>query len=190
MNARIALKMMIFMILLTGVIYPLLITFIAQLVMPEEANGSLLSSNGKIIGSRLIAQKFEKSEYFWPRPSAIDYNPIQPSGGSNLGPTSQKLKEIVAQRAQKLSKDTATIPPELVYASGSGLDPHLSIDAAYFQVDRIAKARSLSSQEREKLMEIIASAAEKKPVRHLRMEYVNVLVLNQMIDQQFAKKSL
>jgi K+-transporting ATPase ATPase C chain len=169
-----ALKMFVFMTILTGAIYPLLLTFIAQVTMPLNANGSLVYMDNKIAGSALIAQKFSDTKYFWPRPSAIEYQPI-PSGGSNLGPTSLKLKEIVKEREKNLGESA---PADLLYASGSGLDPHISLQAAYFQIDRIAKARSISS---EKLKELVDSHVEGKLFRH---KYVNVLILNQMLDSE------
>jgi K+-transporting ATPase ATPase C chain len=171
-NVKTALKMFLFMTLLTGAIYPLLLTFVAQIAIPLNANGSLVYKDNKIAGSALIAQKFSDAKYFWPRPSAIEYQPI-PSGGSNLGPTSLKLKEKVKER-EKFYGENA--PAELLYASGSGLDPHISLQTAYFQIDRIAKARSISS---EKLKEIVDSHVEGKLFKH---KYVNVLILNQVLD--------
>lgn len=167
-----ALKMFLFMTLLTGAIYPLLLTLVAQVTMPLKANGSLVHKDDKIAGSVLIAQKFSDTKYFWPRPSAIEYQPI-PSGGSNLGPTSLKLKEKIKERKKYYGENA---PADLLYASGSGLDPHISLQAAYFQLDRIAKARSISS---EKLKEIVDSHVEGKLFKH---KYVNVLILNQVLD--------
>lgn len=165
------------MILLTGFAYPLLITFIARMSMPEQANGSLIFENDKLIGSKLIAQKFTEDKYFWPRPSAIDYKPI-PSGGSNLGPTSSKLKEIVAER-KKLVGESA--PVEMLYASGSGLDPHISMQNAYYQMDRVAKARGI---DKAQLQEKIDSFVEGK---FLGPKYVNVLLLNQELDANVVR---
>lgn len=174
MNAfKTALKVFIFMTLLTGVIYPLIITGIAQITMSKAANGSLLVKDNKIIGSKLIAQNTTSDRFFWPRPSAIDYDPLKPSGGSNLGPTSQKLKEAVEQRQQKYGKDA---PSDLLYASGSGLDPHISIKAAYYQIPRVAKARSIDEKE---LKNLIDSHRE----GFLDLGYVNVLLLNQALEE-------
>ena len=177
-SARTALKMLTAMIVLTGLIYPLLITLIAQLAMPKQAQGSLVRIGDKIIGSELIAQNFKGEAYFWPRPSAVDFDPIKPSGGSNLGPTSQKLKEIVEGKMKELGLNP---PPELVYSSGSGLDPHMSIETAYFQLNRVAKARSIEDQ--SLLRSLIHSQAE-----GFRGKYVNVLLLNKALDQNFPLK--
>jgi potassium-transporting ATPase KdpC subunit len=172
---RIALKMLIVMIFLTGLVYPLLIILIAQVTMPRQAGGSLVRVADKVIGSELIAQNFKKDAYFWPRPSAVDFDPIKPAGGSNLGPTSKKLREAVEKKVKILGSHP---PPELVYASGSGLDPHISLEAAYFQMERVARARSIANQ--SQLRSLVNSLAE-----GFREDYVNVLLLNQSLDQQF-----
>lgn len=173
-----AVKIFLFMTALTGVIYPLFITLAAQFTMPNLSNGSLIKKGDQIVGSLLIAQKTTGERYFWPRPSAIDYDPIKPSGGSNLGPTSQKLKETVEQRKKKAGDEA---PSELLYASGSGLDPHISLEAAYFQRPRVAKARSIQESE---LKETIDSIAEGKQLGFLGSRYVNVLRLNQALDDR------
>lgn len=179
MNAfKTAVKVFVFMTLLTGLLYPLLITGIAQLAMPKRANGSLVWKGGKIVGSALIAQNITDKRYFRPRPSAIDYDPVKPSGGSNLGPTSRKLKEIVKERQQKVGQDA---PPELLYASGSGLDPHISLEAAYFQIPEVAKARSVNE---DVLKNLIDSLGEGKKLGFLGSSYVNVQLLNQALDEQ------
>jgi K+-transporting ATPase ATPase C chain len=172
---RTALKMLFSMIVLTGLIYPLLLTFIAQFTMPRRAGGSLIWQGDRIIGSRLIAQNFKGEAYFWPRPSAVHFDPIQPAGGSNLGPTSQKLKEAVEERTKAWGSHP---PAELVYTSASGLDPHISLEAAYFQLDRVAKARGIS--DKDQLRSLIDSLAE-----GFGKKYVNVLLLNQKLDQRF-----
>lgn len=176
-TAKTALKMFLFMTILTGIAYPLLITGIAQLTMPNSANGSLLKNGDKIIGSILISQNISGDRYFWPRPSAIDYDPIKPSGGSNLGPISKKLKEAVEERKKKYGKDA---PTELLYASGSGLDPHISVATAYYQLDRIAKARSI---DKEKLKKLVDSLIQGRYLGYLGRGYVNVLLLNQKLDE-------
>jgi len=176
-------KMFLWLTLITGVIYPLFITGIAQLTMKKNAEGDFLSSNGKIIGSTLIAQKFESDKYFWSRPSAVDYNPL-PSGGSNLGPTSMALKKAVEERKEKNSKanqvDKNNIPSELLFASGSGLDPHISISAAYFQIDRVAKARNI---ERKKIEQLVDHMTIKRRLGFLGEPHVNVLLLNLSLDE-------
>ena len=163
---KIALKLFLLMTLLLGLAYPLLITAIATLTMPFQAHGSLLKN-----GSSLIAQDTERERDFWPRPSAINYNPL-PSGGSNLGPTSQKLKELIEVRKKKFGENA---PPELLYASGSGLDPHISLQAAYYQIPRVAKARSISEEELKKQIDALA---EGKQLGFLGPRYVNVQLLN------------
>jgi K+-transporting ATPase ATPase C chain len=177
-SARIALKMLITMIVLTGLLYPLLITLIAQLAIHHRANGSLVTIGEKAIGSELIAQNFKGEAYFWPRPSAVDFDPIKPAGGSNLGPTSQKLKDRVEEKVKILGLNP---PPELVYSSGSGLDPHISLQTAYFQLDRVAKARSIA--DRSQLHSLIHSQAQ-----GFKAKYVNVLMLNILLDQRFPLK--
>lgn len=166
-----ALRMFFYMLLLTGLVYPLLITCLSQIFMPHLAGGSLLQKNGRILGSELIAQKTTEERYFWPRPSAIDYNPLHPSGGSNLAPTSQKLKEIVYERQKKWGMDA---PSQLLYASGSGLDPHISLEAAYFQIPRIAKENAISESA---IRQLVDSLVE-------RSSYINVLILNRALDEQ------
>lgn len=126
-------RLFFWLIGLTGLVYPLLVVSLGQLFFYEKAQGSLESQ-----GSRLIAQKFTGNQYFWPRPSAIDYNPL-PSGGSNLGPLSPELKKVVEERRRALGGEN--IPPELLFASGSGLDPHLTQEGALFQLERVATAR-------------------------------------------------
>lgn len=175
---RTAIKIFLYMTVLTGLFYPLLITLIAQFGMPYHANGSLIYKGKRIIGSKLIAQKTTDQRYFWPRPSAIDYNPIAPSGGSNLGPTSRKLREMIDERKQNMGNDA---PPELLYASGSGLDPHISLETAYYQIPRVAKARSI---EEDSLKKIINLIAKKEHFSLLKPRYVNVLLLNEALDEQ------
>jgi K+-transporting ATPase ATPase C chain len=183
----IALKFLIVMIILTGVIYPLLMTGVAQITFPSKANGSLIIKDGKIIGSELIGQKFDSSIYFWSRPSAIDYNPI-PSGASNLGPTSKALlKQVTDRRVLFASKnsiiDTASIPKEMIFASGSGLDPDISQKAALMQVNRVAKARNLDAEKKQKLVKCIINLTEPPQFLCLGEERINVLALNMELDK-------
>lgn len=181
-NAIIGLKMILVMTLLVGLIYPLGITIIAGTIMSERAEGSLIRDEDRIIGSELIGQDFTKAIYFWPRPSYINYNPLI-SGGSNLGPTSKKLQEQVLERITKLNADAATVPAELVYASASGLDPHISLETAYFQMDRIAKARNILEAVRLRyFIDYVAMESEG--------DYVNVLKLNLGLDKQFPAATL
>lgn len=171
---------------LTGIAYPLLIMLIAHLTFDQRANGSIITYNETQIGSRLIAQKFEQLKYFWPRPSANDYNPLQ-SGGSNLGPISKALKEAVDNRKKKLkevSETSESIPSELLYASGSGLDPHLSLKAAYYQIPRIIKARGLELEQGEReIKALIESNAEQGKMMLTAPSQVNVLLLNLALDK-------
>lgn len=170
-----ALRMFIAMMVLTGVLYPLLITAIAKIAFPFKAEGQFVAVKGKKTGSLLIGQKFESDRYFWPRPSAVDYNPL-PSGGSNLGWTSDALKQAVEKRREKLQK----APAELLFASGSGLDPHISIETAYYQIDRIAAARGL---ERSRIKELIDDKIQNPQLGFLGPKYVNVLALNLALDE-------
>lgn len=174
--------MFVWMTALTGLIYPLLITGIAQLIMKEKADGDFLLVKDKVVGSALIAQKFEGSQYFWSRPSANDYNPLH-SGGSNLGPISKKLKKIVEERKKKILQTNPSlnpIPTELLFASGSGLDPHISPETAYFQIERIAKARGLENRIVQDLVDKITIAPS---LGFIGVPHVNVLMLNKSLDE-------
>jgi K+-transporting ATPase ATPase C chain len=178
----IALKFLLVMTILTGIIYPLLMTGLAQLTYPSKANGSLIMKEGKIAGSELIGQKFDSSIYFWSRPSASGYNPI-PSGGSNYGPTSDTLKKLVATRRilfaeTNLMDDTTAIPNEMVFASGSGLDPHISPDGAMLQVERVSQARHFDDNQKQLLIQTIKELSEKPQFLILGEERINVLKLN------------
>jgi potassium-transporting ATPase KdpC subunit len=182
----IALKILGVMTVLTGIIYPLLLTGLAQFAFPAKANGSLIWKDDRITGSALIGQKFDSSIYFWSRPSAVDYNPL-PSGGSNLGPTSDQLKELVANRAsifanENLLSDTNAIPKEMVFASASGLDPHISPEAAMLQLDRIARARNFSEVQRKQLLQLIHSRTEEPQFFIFGERRINVFELNLDLD--------
>jgi len=177
-----ALKIFLLLTLLTGIIYPLAITGIAQVLFPEKANGSIITKNHKTIGSELIGQQFDSTIYFTSRPSAISYNP-QPSGGSNYSLTNSKLKTLVAERKYQFLKfnqlDTLTeIPSEMLFGSASGLDPHISPKAALLQVNRIAKARSFNEPQKQKLIQCINDCKEAPQFFVLGDERVNVLLLN------------
>jgi potassium-transporting ATPase KdpC subunit len=184
---KIALKFFLIMTLLTGVIYPLLMTGLAQLSYPSKANGSLIKKDGKIIGSELIGQKFDSIIYFWSRPSAVGYNPI-PSGASNYGPTSDTLKKLVMARQVLFAKMNLTdellpIPKEMIFASGSGLDPHISPDAAIMQVERISRARHFDNTRKEKLLKCIRDMTEAPQFFCLGETRINVLMLNLELDK-------
>src|SRR6202040_2299156 len=137
-----SLRIYLVLTLLTGVLYPLAMTGVAQLLFPKQANGSRIVENGKLIGSDLLVQKFESPRYFWPRPSSADYATV-PSGASNKGPTSADLKKSIDERREKFGNDA---PVDLLTASGSGLDPHISPEAARLQIARVAGARNMSIQ--------------------------------------------
>ncbi|MBA3958599.1 MAG: potassium-transporting ATPase subunit KdpC [Parachlamydiaceae bacterium] len=172
-----SLRMFLWMTLLTGIIYPLIVTLIAQVTMPQNANGSLVIQNDKIIGSSLIAQNFESNRYFWPRPSAVNHNPL-PSGGSNLSPTSLKLKQQVESRKERLNGSSPIpIPSELLFASGSGLDPHISMETAYFQIERILKERANYT------VETLKTLIDDNIEGYFGIYYVNVLHLNLLLDR-------
>lgn len=179
----IALKMLLLMTILSGIIYPLFITGLAQLVFPAKANGSMVVKNGEIVGSGLIGQKFTSDRYFWPRPSAIDYNPL-PSGGTNFGMTSQTLKtktetEIQSFLQKNYLPENTEIPNEMVFASASGIDPHISAQAAMLQIKRIANARNADEG---KILRLVDSLVEKRQCFILGQERVNVLLLNLKLD--------
>lgn len=182
----IALKFLLAMTILTGIVYPLFMTGVAQLCFPAKANGSLIMKDGKIIGSELIGQKFDSSIYFWSRPSAIDYNPI-PSGASNYGPTSDTLKkQVAARRISFAIKNSITdindIPKEMVFASGSGLDPHISPDAALLQLDRVATARKLNEDQKQKVRQLIKDKTEGPQYFIFGEPRINVFKLNLTLD--------
>ncbi|MDO9068292.1 MAG: potassium-transporting ATPase subunit KdpC [Deltaproteobacteria bacterium] len=167
-----------------GGIYPALVTGIAQTVFPRQANGSfIMDKSGKEIGSNLISQPFSDSKYFWPRPSATSdfgYNPMA-SGGSNSGPTNPDYLKIVAERVKALrdSGVTGQIPADLVQASASGLDPHITPESARLQIARVAKTRGVSE---DTLTKTVAQAAEGRQLGFLGEPRVNVLVLNLSLD--------
>jgi K+-transporting ATPase ATPase C chain len=183
----ISVKILLMFSLVTGIIYPVFITALANLLFKDKADGSLIKRNDQVIGSSLIGQAFDSSAYFWPRPSAISYNPL-PSGGSNLGLTNEKLRqqytkrEQYFRRANGLQPGTA-VPPEMVFNSGSGLDPHISPEAALLQVDRIAKARNFSIIQRNELQILITKLIEEPQFRLFGQERINVFILNLELDK-------
>jgi len=147
-----ALKMFVFLSIVCGIIYPLLLTTVANVFFPFEAQGSLIhKTNGRIVGSALIGQKFMSDRFFQGRPSITDYATI-PSGASNLSPTSLALKDVIDTR-KKAFGDVSFIPTELLMASGSGLDPHITLEGALFQAKRVASARGISELQVKELIE-------------------------------------
>jgi potassium-transporting ATPase KdpC subunit len=182
----IALKFLLVMTILTGIVYPLSMTGLAQFIYPLKANGSLIKKDGKIIGSDLIGQKFDSSIYFWSRPSAINYKPI-PSGASNLGPTSDKLKKQVMERQILFAKNNSVaeisaIPKEMIFTSASGLDPHISPEAAIIQFNRVAKARNLNETQRQKVQQLIKNKTEGPQFFLFGEPRINVFELNLALD--------
>ena len=170
---------------LTGVLYPFLITGIAQLVFPSKANGSLLKNNGKVFGSELIGQSFSDPKYFWSRPSATGpfaYN-AGASSGSNYGPINQSYLDGVQKRIQDLRtadpQNSKPIPVDLVTASGSGLDPHISVAAALYQLPRVSRIRDVNQ---DKLRSLVVQFTEGKQLGFLGEPRVNVLKLNLALD--------
>jgi len=186
-----ALRINIFLTILLGVGYPLVVTGISQLVFPHQANGSLITKNGQVIGSELIGQNFTKPEYFQPRPSAAgsDGYDATASSGSNYGPTNQKLIDRVKASLDKFHKDNpdyqGPIPADMLTASGSGLDPDISPASAQTQVARVAKARGITA---DQLNQLVAQYTKSPDLGLLGEPRVNVLKLNLALDQQFPKK--
>jgi len=182
---RPAITALFLLTLLTGVLYPLTVTGLAQLLFPRQANGSLIIRDGDILGSELIGQSFHEPEYFWGRPSAtggFPYNAAA-SSGSNLGPSNPALTNLVAARIAELRAadpgNTQPIPVDLVTASGSGLDPHISVAAALYQAPRVARARGLAEST---VIELISLYTEGRQFGFLGEPRVNVLRLNLALD--------
>ena len=175
---------------LTGLIYPLLVTGLAQLVFPGKANGSMMTKNGKAIGSELIGQPFSDPKYFWGRPSATSsfaYNAAS-STGSNYGPLNPALFDGAKKRIQELktadSSNSLPIPVDLVTASGSGLDPHISVAAALYQIGRVARTRNLAETQVRRLVD---ENTEGRQLGFLGEPRVNVLKLNLALDNNQSK---
>ena len=166
--------------IITGLVYPLAVTLISELVFPSQAHGSLIvDNNNRVIGSMLIGQNFNAPQYFQSRPLASGYD-ASSSGGSNLGPTNPVLLELVANRTSALREAgiTGAIPSDLVMASASGVDPHISLESALVQVPAVAKARNLPEEE---LKTIVLSESVDSPFSGA---YVNVLSLNRALDEK------
>ena len=184
-HLRPALMILLLMTLLTGVAYPLVVTGIAQALFPAQANGSLVVKDGKPVGSTLIGQPFDDPKYFWSRPSATSpfADNAGSSSGSNLSPTNPDLVKAVQGRVDALRAadpgNTAPVPVDLVTASGSGLDPHISPAAALYQVPRVAKVRKLDP---ETVRQLVERHTEGRFLGFLGEPRVNVLTLNLALD--------
>lgn len=172
-----ALRLLLLMTLLTGVIYPAAVTWAAHLLCPETAQGSLVYRDNRVVGSALLAQNFQSPRYFRSRPSAAEWSTL-PSGASNLGPASGKLQQQIEERAAVWREvSERPVPSDLLATSASGLDPHITLEAARFQAERVAQARRLPSGVVEELLQ-----------KHRRNNpsgtaYVNVLLVNMELDR-------
>jgi K+-transporting ATPase ATPase C chain len=179
---RPAFFMLLIFTVITGVIYPLVVTGLAQVIFPSQSNGSLITVNGKTYGSELIGQHFSDPKYFWGRLSAAGYNAAA-SSGSNYGPMNPDLMKAIQARIDALKTadptNTLPIPVDLVTASGSGLDPQISVAAALYQVHRVASARGLSEAQ---IKALVAQYTEGRQFGFLGESRVNVLLLNLALD--------
>jgi K+-transporting ATPase ATPase C chain len=192
-HIRPALVLFALLTILTGILYPLTVTGIAQVAFPAQANGSLIDREGTLVGSALIGQQFSDPRYFWPRPSATSgspYTPFDPtaltggSSGSNLGPLSKTLVVIIQERVDALHAadpgNLLPIPVDLVTSSASGLDPHISVAAAYYQVPRVARLRGMSQVD---VTALVDQYTERRSFGFLGEPRVNVLLLNLALDE-------
>jgi potassium-transporting ATPase KdpC subunit len=184
-------------VLLCCVLFPLALWAIGQSVFPDKASGSLIIEDGKVIGSRLIAQPFTQPEYFWPRPSAVSFD-ASASGGSNLGANNPKLRDRVVQTLSGLKKFPSNpqkeVPADLVMASGSGLDPHITLKNAYYQLDRVADAWAKKTggrpDEVRKEIEFLLKQKASAPFGGLAgVELINVLEMNVELRDRFSKRA-
>jgi potassium-transporting ATPase KdpC subunit len=180
-----ALRMLVVLTVVSGIVYPLVVTGIAQVAFPKAANGSLIVANGKTLGSALIGQPFDDPKYFWSRPSATSPQPYNgaSSGASNQGARNPALGDAVKDRIKALRDadpdNKAPVPVDLVTASGSGLDPHISVAAAEYQLARVAKTRGLPA---DKLRSLVSQYTEGRTLGVLGEPRVNVLRLNLALD--------
>jgi potassium-transporting ATPase KdpC subunit len=193
LTVMIALRTTVVTFILTGIVYPLVVTGLAQVLFPERANGSLVTDErGQIVGSELIGQRFPHPTYFQPRPSAAGEQGYDAtaSTGSNLGPTSRKLYERVAHDVERLKEENpeapGLIPVEMVTTSASGLDPHLSPAAALWQAPRIARTRGVAL---DRVRTVVEQMVEERTFGLFGEPRVNVLLLNLALDRQFGRSA-
>lgn len=190
-DLKVSIRLFVILTILTGVIYPLIVTLVGQATMRDQANGSLIRRNGQIVGSRLIGQSFSETWYFWGRPSATSEHPYNASAssGSNLGPTNPELEKQITARVRLLKenhpKGDQAVPTDLATSSGSGLDPDISIEAARYQIERVAEARGVSAVN-------IRGLVEQKVLRRqwgiLGEPRIRVLELNLELDRLYPIK--
>lgn len=178
--------LLIVLTIISGVLYPVAVTGIGQLFFAEKVNGSLIKSNNEIVGSALIGQKFTQPKYFWSRPSASSYNAV-PSSATNLGPTSADLAKVIEKRRNDFAEvhavPTSQVPLDMLTTSASGLDPHITLEAAQMQVKRIAHARGLDEKEQGVVDQLINRSLENPQLSIFGEQRVNVLSLNLGLDE-------
>lgn len=188
-----SIRLLVVLTVITGAAYPALVTLLSKSLFPRQSEGSLVVRNGQIVGSALLSQRTTSDAYFWPRPSAGDdgtnYVAV-PSSASNKGPTSADWIASVQQRSAAIRtahgmNTNSAVPADLVLASGSGLDPHVSPAAARLQLDRVARARGLSPEQRSSLTRLVESTVEPPSLGILGEPRVNVLMLNLALDETF-----
>lgn len=178
-----SIKMLLLMMVVTGLIYPLAITAAGQIAFHKKANGSFITVNNRKIGSELVGQNFSNSVYFYGRPSFCNYETV-PSGASNKSVTNKEFNEYVTAEYDKLASlyQTRGIPSELYLKSASGLDPHISLKGALLQIDRVSAARGMSVDQKKRLTELVYQKIEKRDLLFLGEERINVLKLNIATD--------
>ena len=182
-----AIKFILIMTLITGLFYPVIITITGRVFFRDTAGGSIVKINGTATGSMLLGQDFHSERYFWSRPSATGYNPV-PSGASNLGPASDTLRRLAESRRIRFKRlnllpDSVAVPAELVFASGSGLDPDISPEAALLQVNRIVAARKLDENQKKEVLLLIKNLTEEPQFHLLGERRINVFLLNLSLDK-------
>lgn len=174
-----AVKLLLLLSVLTGLVYPGLVTAVTNVCFKDKAEGSILSVNGKAVGSAWVGQNFTRDGYFWGRPSAGDYGTMS-SSASNLTPAGDKVRQAMKENARKYANPSGGVADEMLFASGSGLDPHISPRAAFEQAARVAKARGKTEAE---ITALIKEHTEKRDLGFLGRERVNVLQLNLALDE-------